>query len=495
MMGTSATQVHLNKPLTAFALLGLGLIAFAFGYFMDTIGIKVFLLIIFALIGVAVMALPYKWAIRLLFFYVGFEGMAKILSGYNPIVHVGSDLLVLALTAKWFLIFLVKREKLPEYKPPLLIIFAVHFVWFLIEFANPYSLGLLPSIAGAKLYITMALLYAYGFYLATDLKEVHWFMGIWVFVGALQVILSLQQSAIGPASVLMISGNYVEPLRKFRGQAFRPFGMTALAGGPSIYIFLMGPFLIYFLIQSRSFLLRIALGVLLPASVVAIAFCQVRSALVKMIIGGAMFILLGFTQAPREVKKRIFFSVPVAALLLSFLLPKMTEHWVEYQGDNAAAFERSMTAFDATHITTARAGGLERMIDVVARVPLGAGLSRTGAAAGAAARFMDGPDPYFPEGFFSDNFWVAVIAEMGLPGAFIITLLIVMIIVKGYMGLRMIKNPGLSAAQAVILSSLIMIVIGLWGAEGLLYNPEAPFFWFFAGVLMRLPDLDTATRV
>jgi hypothetical protein len=442
----------------------------------------------------AVMALPYRWAIRVLFFYLGFEGMAKILSGYNPIVHVGSDLLVCALTARWFLTFLIKRDKLPEYKPPLTVIFAAHFIWFLIEFLNPYSLGLIPSIAGAKLYITMTLLYAYGFYLCTDLKEIHWFMGIWIVIGALQVILSLQQAAIGPASVLMISGNYAEPLRKFRGQAFRPFGMTALAGGPSIFIFLIGPFLLYFLVQAKSVLLKVALGLLIPASVVVITFCQVRSALIKMMIGSALFILLGFTQAPREIKKKIFFSVPIAALLLIFLLPKMTSHWVEYQGENAAALERTMSTFDPTKISGARAGAMDRIVSAAVRVPLGAGLSRTGAAAGKFAAEVSA-DPYFPEGFFSDNFWAAVISELGIPGALIITIIMVMIVIRGAKGLRLIKNPGVSAAQAVILSSLIMIIVGLWGAEGILYNPEAAFFWFFSGVLMRLPDLDTASHV
>ena len=492
-MGSSLTQTSI-KPSVVAALIFLGTSSFFLGYFMDSISFKFILLLVFGLVAVCVFTLPYRWAIRILFFYLGFEGMAKILSGYNPVVHVGSDLLVVGLTAKWFLTFLMKREKLPEYKPPLLVLFGAHLVWFLIEFANPYSLGLIPSLAGAKVYITMALLYAYGFYLCNDLKEIRWFMGIWVFIGAIQVITSLHQAAIGPSSVLMISSNYAEPLRKFRGYAFRPFGTTALAGGPAVFIFLMGPFLLYFLIHTRSILLKIFLALLIPSAIVAIAFCQVRSALIKIMIGSALFILLGFTRASREVKKRIFFSVPAVALVLIFLLPKLTAHWIEYQGENAMALERTMSTFDATKISGARAGAFERMVAAAIQVPLGAGLSRTGAAAGKFADLIE-RDPFFPNGFFGDNFWASVISEIGIPGALIITLIIGMVLTRGALGLKQIKNPEISTIQAVVLSSLIMIVFGLWGAEAILYNPEAAFFWFFSGVLMRLPDLDTESRI
>ena len=51
-----------------------------------------------------------------------------------------------------------------------------------------------------------------------------------------------------------------------------------------------------------------------------------------------------------------------------------------------------------------------------------------------------------------------------------------------------ISSPAL--AMIAILASLGSIIIGSYGAETILYNPEAGFFWFFSGVILKLPHLE-----
>jgi hypothetical protein len=104
-------------------------------------------------------------------------------------------------------------------------------------------------------------------------------------------------------------------------------------------------------------------------------------------------------------------------------------------------------------------------------------------------------DPFYPGGFFTDNFWAATIAEIGIPGSLILTLIIFSVLYKGFVGVRRARDGELASIQAAILCSLFMVVFGLWGAEGLLYNPESAFFWFFSGVLMKLARMSAEPEV
>lgn len=57
---------------------------------------------------------------------------------------------------------------------------------------------------------------------------------------------------------------------------------------------------------------------------------------------------------------------------------------------------------------------------------------------------------------------------------------------RGAIAIARTMDPELRTLQAALICPLFACVLGLWGAEGILYNPEAAFFWFFSGALMRL---------
>lgn len=477
-----------GKAVLAWLLLG-GL-AFAAGFLQDSITLRTVSLVVLALVGFAILALPYSWAICLLFVYLGFEGMAKILTAYNPIVHVGVDLLIVALSARWFVVALLKRQfRIPRF-PPLSGLLAAHFVWFLIQFANPYAMSLYSSMAGAKIYVTVVLLYFFGYYLSNSIGNIHRFMWVWVGVLVVQVITCLQQSAIGAASVLVISPYYAIPLQKFHGYAFRPFGTTAVAGGASVFLQIGSPFLIYFFLQSKSFLTKAGMVALMPATVLALLVSQVRATFLKAILSSLGFVLISLQRSSAKIKFRMAALIAIAGVVFLVALPKLTERWVAEQQENARAIERTMSLFDFETAKRARQGALERIILFSKAVPLGAGLSRTGAASGKFADLIKN-DPFFDRPFFTDNYWAATIVDVGIPGSLILTAILVSILWKGFRASRRFRNPELALLNGVLLTSMFAMCVGLWGAESILYNPDATFFWFFAGVLMRLPELDS----
>ena len=457
-------------------------VGFGIGFGLDLLTFKVALLVLFGVVAGLVVSLPYAWSLRVLFVYLGFEGMAKLLTGYNPVVHVGADLLVGALTLRWIAALLLKKTEVSHRPLPLLPLLVAHFAWYLIQFANPFSIGLIPSLAGAKVYVTMVLLYAFGFHLAKDLREVRLFMLAWVAVLAIQVVTGLAQSALGPASVLAISPNYAEPLRKFDASyAFRPFGTTNLPGAASLYVSLGTAFVLYFLITARSWLAKWSIAFLIPGAVALVLLCQVRATFLKVLVGTALFLVLVALRASVRARRAIFVSIPVAAAFLFVSLPYVTDRWVE----DRRGIDRTLSLFDPTAVSSARSGTADRVMMFAERVPLGAGLSRTGAAAGKFW-WENQRDPFFPRGFFTDNFWAATVAEIGIPGSAILTAIILSILWIGIRGILRIADPERRTVMIALLVPLATIVMGLWTAEGLLYNPEAAFFWFFSGALMRL---------
>jgi len=248
------------------------------------------------------------------------------------------------------------------------------------------------------------------------------------------------------------------------------------------------PFLVYFLITARSLLMRAGIVMLLPAAIATMVFCQVRVMILQASVGIAALIMVISLRASRETRKKIFFGVPAIVLALFIGLPSITTRWTDYQQDNVRAIERSLSLFDS-NITSARSGTLDRIIAYATVAPLGAGLSRSGAA---AEKFKEAAmrDPHFPSGFFADNFWAATIAEIGIPGSLILTVLIASVLLTAWQKMRMTLEPGGYVLQAAVFSSLLMLVVPMWGSEGLLYNPVAPFFWYFSGSLFRIQALD-----
>lgn len=485
-------------------LLALALIAA--GASLQDLHLRVILFFCLGLSSLLIFLVPYDRAIQVFFLYLGIEGFAKIMTGYNPVIHVGADLLVCALSARFVLGGILRGRIVTAPLPPLTLLFGLHFAWFFIAAANPFALSLAASLAAAKMYVTMPLLFFFGYYLTTSRSRVDRFIAPWIAICLVQAASSLYQAARGPSSVLWLSPLYAVQLEKYKGYAFRPFGLTNQPGAPSIYLYMVSPLILYLFLRSRSILARLFLLALLGASALALIFCQVRSAILKGIVGLACYLGIclkmtlrngdrrpasapGRARELRSLRRPLLGFVTLASLVLAVALPRLLRGMSQKSSDARMAISRSMSLFDPAQSASARSGAFERFARYASEAPLGAGLSRTGAAAG---EFEDQirESPYFKAGFFTDNFWVATVVDLGLPGMLILSILVLSILALGSRQLFRIQDPGLLLAGGALLSALFSISLGFYGAEAILYNPEAAFFWFFAGVMLRLPELD-----
>ena len=160
-------------------------------------------------------AIPFKYSVFILFLYIGVEGAAKLLSRYHPMIHVGADILIIALSSKAAFILLLDRSELPKRVPFIIRLMGVHFFWFIIVFFNPYAISAPASMAAAKLYVTPLLLFIFGYLLCKDRKSTEYFLLAWVIVTTVHMLLSIYQGVIGPKSVTSWSPSYQIVLNRF----------------------------------------------------------------------------------------------------------------------------------------------------------------------------------------------------------------------------------------------------------------------------------------
>lgn len=462
------------------------------------LSVKPIAFIVLASMAAGVMTMPIAGSIMALLFYVGIEGAAKLVSRYHPIVHVGFDLLFVALSLRVLLTQLTARSRITEFEPPLWRIFAVHFGWFFVVFLNPYAVSLLASVAAAKLYVIPPLLFFYGFYLCNSIRRVEQFLAVWIFVAFLNTVTSFQQAAIGPASVLSLSPSYGEVLERFRGYPFRPFGLTSNPGVPALFPFLTGPAVVYFSIFTNITLIRVAMLSLLGAFVPLQLLCQVKSALIKFIFGQLVFLPIAFYRFRSSFHfslKKVSISIVALAVVVTYVIPRINESLISSNQENAKAFDRTLRAFDFTVMSKARTGAFQRFMLYAESAPFGAGLSRIGPA---VYRFKTeiSENAFFRDTyFFSDNLFVQFVIDLGIPGTFFIVTIIGCILWQMFVFLRMPLDNRTYLLGVALMASSLSSLIGAYGAEPVLYNPEGPYFWFFAGALFRMakPNFDRKT--
>lgn len=491
-----STKALVLRRVTSLAgLILLTLASVMLGYFMGPSNLILMIAAVGAVsIIVLLLVMSSKVGIQCIFYFIGIEGFLKVLSNYNPLVHIGSDLLLGLFTLRAILAQLIQRGIYLNRYPPCTLVILFHVIWFAISYFNPYALSIEATTASLKMYITMIPLFYFAYYLINKKEDVEFFMIPWVIIAFAQGVTSIHQGIMGPESVLSLGSGFgkVWNVEKYAGQAFRPFGLSSLPGGSSVYMFLGIGFLIVLYLVSRSYFQKLFLIVTFALTPLVLLMSQVRSALLKALIICGILLATGIAFFKRlSVRVRFNFGTIIAftGVLILFVIPLLIVKVVGTSDEVGRAVERTLTLFEFGKVSEARGGALEGILRVVSIAPFGAGLSRTGPAAGKFFNEIT-ENPFFKEGFWADNFWYIVLVDLGIPGALIMTWLISVIIWKGFTSLPRFYDSELQLYQAAIMASQFAMFTGLYGAVDILYNPEAAFFWFFAGASFRLPEMD-----
>jgi hypothetical protein len=445
-------------------------------------------------VSASVFALTPGQVLLFYFSYLMFEGSLKILSSYNPVVRLGSDLLLGFAVLR--LIGRHNREQNPSLRPEvrrrlgtLVGFFTIFWLWVAVQFVNPWGLGLLPSLAGLKVYlIPLLVFFTVGIYMRdSELRALPYML---LVMGLFQATVSVIDWYAGPSGLPSLHPKYAQVLWEFlQGFPYRPFGTTNLPGAPALWMFhcLTGSLIAMAQLkdsdskEARTW--RWIFGLFVTFALLTLVACQVRLALLRFLalLGVGLF-LLGRKQA-----------VVIGALVVGGLVglgsltqtdyqeALATKSFIKVEDRFQIALSRFGTLKSQEHWKSARGGdwALKEFLVRGEKTYSGIGLSRIGAASAPwVSRIAE--DPYFNAAWgFADNLALALFTELGLGGLAGYILLVLAVLGK---------LIGVGSTQSLIAAAACgLIFFSGWGSEGILFQPDASLFWMTAAFGLRSP--------
>ncbi len=440
----------------------------------------------FSFFLIAAFAFPLPVSIMLFFPYLFFDGAIKILSNYHPVVHVGQDLFLLALITR--VIADPNRKIRDWFNTPFIALFILFFCSVLIQYLNPFGLGLLPSIAGTKVYFSGIFLFFLVYhYLHSNYRKT--FFLLIVSLGLLQCILACTEYLYFPEQIFTLHPKYRQLAgEEFVGSLYRPFGTTSAPGAPSLWVFLCTPFAYLTLTENRSKKAKLLALSFFVLAIPTLIFCQTRAAMVLF----ALSFLASALAPNRKVLPKILLVGLIIGLywnLEKFEAIKPMEGMLSHAGledEKAEGLEKRLqTLFVHTTYKESRQGALIKIFELAGINPLGIGLSRVGAAAAVWYSRIK-KDPYFGEEWaFADNVYRAIFTELGIFG---LLSWIALILSLSFSLMRKSYRSAISKRRSLLwicgITPIIILVGGL-GSEGILYMPVGAFLWVSLAIGLR----------
>ena len=461
--------------------LGIALFAGCISFFLRNQGL---LWVPFALLGglvwLGVLIFRWKWALYGLLLYLPFVGVPVVVFYPSQMPILLKDFLFVIPAYLGF--FLENRYR----KTLVFSAFPKTVVWSLLALAalvflhlfNPASAGWLVGLVGLKVWLFTIPLYFLAYYLI-DSKEQLFRLFKWMLV------IALVPTAIGSAEAILLVLGRTELVYPIYGAAaksmFHEYRINVLGGVGLPRV----PSTLTFVFQYFNYCL----------AMVAIAYAMWR---VKFspkhrrgywelfvlcfvtlagILSGAraafIFIPLYFILAQIWDRGMLRLLALGLALIVSLGLAMMI------LGGNLFATYQEMINLAFIYAFKTQLNEFMRALQLTY---LGLG---TGMNTGAARYVSDLALIYGIE-----NYYAKAVVEFGIPGLIVLVSLFLAILGSGWKNHNRLRDVELRAVSSGILAYLALTMIYQWKGWFLDLDPVNVYFWFFAGLLVRLPHLE-----
>ncbi|MDD3925678.1 MAG: hypothetical protein PHT33_03360 [bacterium] len=461
------------------ALLLSGLaVASLFSSVLALAGTKTAVLAAVALFGLLLLlygSLFRPWGvIAFIFIFASFEGFIKHKMGYALLTYVFKDAIMLALMSVWLLKALTGRHGAYR-RTPLDMTITLFTIVCLIQVFNPNFENWIISIAGIKVHLVYVPLYYMGYYLLQDrlclTRLARLFAALVVIMGVYGIVQYLQ----GPESVSNLGPSFAEIVRRDTWWAgtkhyFRPMSFAATGGLASSFYMIGFPFVALSAILSRQRWEKALWGVSLLALTVALVLTGVRSSLLTLMVAGILMSLIFSRRMLLPLAIVIFIGIAVSMNLGGGQI-----------GHRMASMSNPYQSF-----MTNRMRFITVVPELVANYPVGMGLARTGAAAGALSKFFPDYDR-----MTLDNYLSSMVFETSLLGASLILAVFLIILYQGAVIIRRSSGEARAVAMALYTVPLSIFIAGFSGPT-LTISPHNIYFWLSAGLLLKLPHIYAA---
>ncbi|MEA5555385.1 hormogonium polysaccharide biosynthesis protein HpsL [Nodularia spumigena] len=485
--------------ITGFASLLFGILFFLVA------GIKA---VIPGVLGILVMSFSYKYPRPALFaflIYMPFAGTITYYIGNNPILQLAKDSFYIpALIAFWQT---CRQQGLPfivpkAIKTPLIILLVCCLLTLIFinggQQLNPDPVGLLETeaneipiamgILGIKVFLGYIPLIGCAYYLIRNQKD-------FLFLSRLQVVIILTCCTLGIIQYLLLTTGICEGTRNATGvdlfkaaiEARCYFGGSLLYSPSQGLIRLPGTFVApwqwaWFLISSTFF--AFATGFTDPKLIWRlVGLGSLATVLINAVISGqrvafaivpiSFVILLVATGQIRNLKRFIPMGLGLALILGIALATNPT-----IIQERANSFVDRVESAPPEQFIAQQFE--ENWRNVVS--PIGSGLGRATNSARALGRTKL-VEAYYPK----------VLYEVGILGVLAFLALVTTLTITGFKAYRSIKDPNLRTYAAALWIFILFISYNTYYYP-LDVDPVAVYYWFFAGVLFKMPLLDKQQR-
>lgn len=460
------------------------------------------------LLGIITIALSYKYPRQALFaflIYVPFAGTITYYIGNSPILQLAKDSFYIpALIGLWQM---CRKQRLPFIIPqaikiPLFILLGICLLTLVfvngVQQFNPSLTQLLDDTAteipigvgilGLKVLLGYVPLIACAYYLIRNKED-------FLFLSRLQIVLILVCCALGLIQYLLLSKGICQGTRYLEGAALFKASIEARCyfGGSLVYspdqgiIRLPGTFVApwqwaWFLISSIFFAFASGFSdpsriwrVLSLSSMAAVAINAVvsgqRAALV--LVPASFVALLLLTGQIRNLKRFLPIALGLAMILGIAIInnPAILE-------ERTASLNERWEASPPLEFISEQFGDVWKNLQ-----PLGHGLGRATNSARALGTTKL-VETYYPKILYE-------IGPLGLLGFLILVTTLTIVCFKTY---RSIKNPNYRSYAAALWVFILFISYNTYYYP-LDVDPVAVYYWFFAGVLLKLPEIDKQEKL
>lgn len=440
---------------------------------------------------------------RAIYVYIAWCWMDGTIRGVfdsSPVAIVARDIVMGVIVVGWAARRLQTRGDDPIRFPPTTLLVGLFVILCILQLANPFSLGLVRSLAGLKVHLTPLPM----FFLAYDVFRHR------SQIRTLLLFLTLATLVIGAVSLVQYTQGRDWTWTHFPGtkevisqnmhastvgaklnseDLFKPPGTTGFGGGAGWFIGFVFPLPFCLLLLSGpmkfSKLFRIFFGGCLFAFILLIFINGNRSSLVD-----ALVCVLAFGMMTGGRLRVRTFTAALACLGVGLFGWSLSQ--VISGGVTTDRFS-SLFSDPIGALHNDRKTLFEEYGTIALNSPMGVGLGRIGAAAGHLGTASQHDDIGFS--VFSEAYLGNMTFETGIIGAVLVSVIAASFLWLGYRALQALREPDDRLLASALLSVLLTLVLNFVVVSILLGPPGSILYWLCAAVLLRVFLPPTAARV
>ncbi|MEE2709760.1 MAG: hypothetical protein VYA69_09210 [Gemmatimonadota bacterium] len=433
----------------------------------------------------------YERSIMLTFAFASVAGMLKYKTDFNPIIHVTVDIMLLLICAGWLIRHMFNPS--PISKTPMSKLIGVFVFICLIQVFNPLGYSYFASVAALKMHIfTIPLFFfAYHYFRSTEQfkRWALWFGAI----GLMMSYYSIDQYQKGPEQMKLEMPEYSAMIdfntwQDAEGVSyFRPMSTTSNPGGASTWMQCFIPIVLaVFMFKNIENPKRYLLAVILVILIGTLLISLIRQ--MTLVTIASVMLVLAAQLCSGGISRRVGSLVGVIFVVIAgWQIAKGLSGENVIQGNSLDLLVDPVKSYMDN-----RGQHLTYIHLTLEGYPLGAGLGRTGPA---ASKFREEMYEYRekhggPLGMPSENYFLVMIAETGIPGTIVITLITLIFLLRGLKIYLSTRDEDLKWVAIACWAVVFSIFFVFFGGPALVTPPLNLFFWFLAGVLLKIPELD-----